>query len=834
MAAQRSSAHIAKPAGAGRSPAATATLSPMDSTAPSNAVSPMPADDDPNATHHSEMTPAGSIVRGRPERPVYLVTANKSNPMQRVVRDVSKRHKPRNDHLHEKRNKDDLRDMIYACQTYTEHFNTLLKKLPALDKRAVLLVMERMRNEDVQMDQQTYNLLLEKVVDLRDNLAFQIYDDFKDEAQRDDATVRPDLTTFQLMVRACERNGDYRRAFHIYAQMKELFNVYPDVPLYNALIGYCAPLRDEMTASFIIEEMKERNTEPDVHTYNSLMNVFSDAPYELILQTYDDMLKRKLKPNRRTFNTLMKACQKIGDYDRVFQFFEELKREGLMPDIVTYNILIVACKDRLDYVIGTGKYSQVRRTKEQREVGIKAIAQLSVSLLAELEELEIHPNTYTYNALLAVLSRCCDKRMFDLLQQMREDEARSAKLVPSTAHAQHLPTDGPTPTFAELEKLLHAATDAAQYDDSQGDRMGAAGVSPTLETYTTVIEGAHRMNLPEEAYRLFDEMKERGIKPDRTIFIKLIDVCALKAEKARAYSFFEEASETGITRDTDLYNAYMNVLAESCDPMVLEIFNDLRHDRLRLSIKPNQDSFNLMLKAAHKMNNVAQAMLTYKEMCDPSCVVAPDTVSYGILMDLCAQNKDVARAAELIKDMKRRRVPPTINTYSRFMNVFVQADDHGVVDVFEDIKKHGPPPNLEAYTTLLDFYYRNRDDHILALFDDMKKAGVDPDLHSYNIMLKYAAVQGNQQRSFKYLEELKMRGLNADIETYNALIAVFAPTGSDFIFKVFEEMAECHIAPDHNTLAILLKHEEGRKKLSQAVEQRLIRVDGIIAGGSHA
>jgi pentatricopeptide repeat protein len=765
-----------------------------------------------------------SLMRSRPERPVYLAVVNKADPLKRNVRDVSRRHKQAVDFGADKKPRDEDRDAIYACAKYTEHFNNLLKKLPKRNRRAVTLVIERMRAENVPMDQTTYNLMLEKVVDLRDDFAFTIYDEFKDEAQRDDASVRPDLTTFQLMVRACERNGDYRRAFHIYSQMRELFGVYPDVPLYNTLIGYCAPLRDETTASYIVEEMKDYSVEPDVHTYNSLMNVFADAPYELILQTFEDMVKRKLKPNRRTFNTLMKACQKIGDYDRAFQFFEELKREGLAPDVSTYNILIVACRDRLDYVVGTGKFQHVRRSKEQREVGIRAIAQLSMSLLAEMEETEIAPNTFTYNALFAVLSRCCDQRMYELFEQMKDDEQRQAKLVPVDMTQQQFAIgDGQTPTFAELERMLTMAVANPSVDD-QGDRIGAAGVSPNLETYAAVIEGSALMHQPDEAYRLFDEMKLRGIQPDRAIFIKLIDVCSLNAEKTRAFAVFEEAKAQGLTPDTELYNALLNVLAECCDAQVFDIFNDLKYDRHRLSIKPNQDSYNILLKASLKQNNLKHALMLHEEMCDPSCIVSPDTVSYGLLMDVCAAHRDVALAADFILDMKRRNVAPTINTYSRFMNVFVQADDPGVVEVFDDIKRHGPAPNLEAYTTLLDYYFRTKNDAITALFEDMMKAGVEPDLNAYNIMLNHAAIIGNHQRSFKYLEELKMRGLNADITTYNALIAVFAPAGSDFICKVFEEMSECHIQPDQQTLAILMKHKAGRQALQVATDRRLVHV----------
>ena len=775
-------------------------------------------------------------------RPAYLVTVNKSNPLARSATDVSGgfgRQQAQRDHqeasMKHRHRDNEMRDQIYACEKYTTYFNNLLRdKIRPRDKASTMLVYERMRAEAIAMDTTTYNLLLEKVVDLRDNAAFTIYDEFREEATRDDTNVRPDGTTFSLMVRACERNGDYRRAFHVYSQMKDL-GVFPDVSMYNTLIGYCAPLHDEVTATFIVEEMKERGAEPDVHTYNSLMNVFADAPFDVIVGTFEDMVKRKLKPNRRTFNTIMRSCQRCGECNRVFQFFEELKREAITPDVVTYNTVILATRDRLDEVIGTGKFSNVRRNKHEREVGIEAIARLSMSLLAEMEETEVEPNTFTYNTLLGVLSRCGDKRMYELFAQMKEEEARHNNVLPAELSGAHIDlTTGNTPTFSDLETLLvRSMAHAHSNDDPTGDSIGASGVRPNRDTYATLIEGSATLGVPEEADKLYHEMVSRHIKPDRTVFVKLIDVCAVKKDQKLAQEYFDSAEAQGITPDVELYNALLSVLAECKDTKIFAVFNELKGDMKQLSVKPNRDSYNVLLKGCLRLDDVDMAMRVYAEMCDPTCVVSPDTVSYRILLDLCAQNKDVERASEFVLDMKRRNVPPTINTYSRFMNVFVQANDPAIVNVFEDIKRHGPKPNLEAYTTLLEYHFRNRKRDIIGVFEDMKHNNVDPDLHAYNVLLRYFAAVTDHAKAYQYFNEMQtVRHIKADVETYNAMMEVLTPSGDDFTARVFDEMEDKGIPPDRNTWAILLKTPPGRLALDKALERKFKARSGLGGGGA--
>eukprot|EP00331_Platyophrya_macrostoma_P026364 CAMPEP_0176463164 /NCGR_PEP_ID=MMETSP0127-20121128/35710_1 /TAXON_ID=938130 /ORGANISM="Platyophrya macrostoma, Strain WH" /LENGTH=450 /DNA_ID=CAMNT_0017855241 /DNA_START=128 /DNA_END=1476 /DNA_ORIENTATION=+ len=449
-----------------------------------------------------------------------------------------------------------------------------------------------------------------------------------------------------------------------------------------------------------------------------------------------------------------------------------------------------------------------------------------MSLFAEMEDLEILPNTFTYNALIAVLGQCDDFRVMDIFTHMKADNRQdiaantaagaasegmsdsewvaetqaTATSPPAAASAGSVVAVGSTAPGAKSPVLLSSTapqTRGLAYTvivDEPDAGISAKGVNVNLETYKWMVEAALRMKLTKMAFIFFKELKERDLRPDKDLFLLMMRVCCLEGQKTEAAMLFQEAKTAGVL-DVEVYNGRLEVLANAKDgDELFNAFERLRTDADRMSLKPNEDTYNVVLRGCYKLQVPEKALALYDTMTQPnSTAPPPNTETYGVLIDIASLSKDTKMATNYILEMKRRRVPITIATYCRLMYCFVAADDAGIVSIYDELRQHGPPPNLEAAVILLRYYQVKQNPAIIT-----KTSGpVEPDLECYNIMLEYCAAIGSHQKSFKYFEELKTRGMAADIHTYNALIAVFAPTGSDFVFKVFEEMQEMKIAPNH-------------------------------------
>ena len=669
-------------------------------------------------------------------RQVWLTTVNRDQPLKRYRRDIARSRQGQERRDRERRAKEDV-DVVDECAQTTAAFNQLLNdsvRKPRDQRRSLAVkVVGKMRSASVPMDVETYNWLLHLLQDSADQECFAVFEQMKAEVSSDDSSLRPDAQTFRILLRACERCGEFQKAFQLVTEMKDVYGIMPDTTMYNTLLGFCVLKRDENQASELFEEMKERSVKPNVHTYNCLMNVFSESPAELLAQMFEDMLRQNIAPNLRTYNALMRSCQRTGDYDRAFKLFEELKAEGLQPDVVTYNILIDMCRERLDYVQGKRQISFNRRNKEQQESGMRAIAVLSLSLFNEMDEREIRPNTFTYNALMGVLARCADARIFTVFRALKED-----------AHEEQEDRD-------KLQELL----DSGDLQDSEGalllaglgdlqqgvlidDRSGAAlrghyqrlligddyqarasafGVKADITTYHTLLVAAERMGKAETAYDIFKEMKDSGIQPDTKTYMKMMDVCVLHSETGRALSLFKEASEHMPVPDVALYNSFLNVLAEAGDVVIFDAFKEIGSDTSNLNIKPNQQTYNTLIKACTRLRRQGdpgpddplptdeqgmsereqllrtrsaersqKAFSIYAEMVLPSATVQPNTETYSILMDVCCLSTDTARARSLLDDMRGRAITPTITTYNKMLNVFFAAGDPAITDVFTMLK----------------------------------------------------------------------------------------------------------------------------------------------------
>ena len=61
------------------------------------------------------------------------------------------------------------------------------------------------------------------------------------------------------------------------------------------------------------------------------------------------MLQRGLKPDVVSYNTVMDACGKAGEYEKALELFSAMEVEGVLPDRVSFNTAMDACNRALQW-----------------------------------------------------------------------------------------------------------------------------------------------------------------------------------------------------------------------------------------------------------------------------------------------------------------------------------------------------------------------------------------------------------------------------------------------------------------------------------------------------
>ncbi|CBZ29509.1 conserved hypothetical protein [Leishmania mexicana MHOM/GT/2001/U1103] len=739
---------------------------------------------------------------------------------------------------------DETYQIVMECAPYTASFNALLAKDSVHEdsRQMVALVHHRMHSEGIPLNTQTYNLLMKRVTRFTDGAIFTLYDELKSEGLKENSSVRPNMESYILLFRACERSSLYNRAFVLYQQLREQFQLVPETAVYNTLLGYCAAVRDVAQATFLVEEMKQLNVSRDVNTYNCLMSVMMEsAPYEETLKVFQELLYLNLKPTIRSYNTILKVACRHGDYDRTFQFVEEMKKKGLIPDVETYNYLFTVCEQRLDYVRGTGAYSAERRTREQILHGLQAIAELVVTLLREMRTIQVWPDTYTYNKALSILVRCEDERMFavynDMVLHTSEivDKSRGAGRGPSSSSRKWgiAKSSDNDMHQADAGMLLEEALQAE--DEEEVGNIRSNAVRPNLETWRQMIKACLLYQYYKLAEEVSADMRKSGLTLNASLGLLLLEVCSAAKDLKWAEDVLAELKKRDVLLDTPLMNAFLRVLC-AVDAGA-DIFAE--YEQMRMGIHPtgawaDTDTCNIVLRYAHtKSSKTAFAESLYTMMVQPYSIAAANEETFCIRLAALTGKMDVSvdSVIAFMEDVTHNGSPLTVAFYHCVLRFFLVRDDARIQAWFDRLSTehggssnvHAPVADVQCYTTLMQYYLAHAQyDMVEQLFQKIQcSSELEASTESYYVLFEVAGRQGDVAALRQVFHQAYVNCIPLDVLCYNSILKTLVEHKEPFVYDVLSDMKKHRVPPAESTIAVFLADAHGRQVLTEVVSRAL-------------
>ncbi|KAG5470099.1 hypothetical protein LSCM4_02793 [Leishmania orientalis] len=739
---------------------------------------------------------------------------------------------------------DETYQMVKECAPYTASFNALLAKQSVHEnsRQLVALVHYRMHTEGIPLNTQTYNLLMKRVVRFTDGAIFTLYDELKQEGLKENSSVRPNMDSYVLLFRACERSTQYNRAFLFYHQLRELFGLVPDTTVYNTLLGYCAAVRDVAQATFLVEEMKQLNVPCDVDTYNCLMSVMVEsAPYAETLKVFRELLFHNLEPSNRSYNTILKAASRHGDYDRAFQFVEEMKKKGLIPDVETYNHLISVCEHRLDYVRGTGAYAVQHRKRQQVLQGSRAIGDLVVTILREMRSIQVCPDTYTYNKALSLLVSCEDERVFyvynEMVSDMRETarQCRSAgSAPPSSPRGSGVAKRSGSETHqADAGTLLREALQAEDKDEV--GNMSSTAVRPNMETWRQIVRACLLFNYHTLAREVSADFRATGMTLNASLGLLLLKVCCAAKDVAWAKDLLAELKARAVLIDTSLMNAFLRVL---CAVDAEEaIFTD--YEQMRLGIHStgawaDTDTCNIVLRYAYtKPGRATFAENLYTTMMQPYSTAAANEETFCIRLESFTTRMDmpVESIVAYAEEVVHNNAALTVTFYHSVLRFFLARDDARIRGWFDRLstEKGGasagcaPAADVQCYAILMQYYLAHTQYNLVEeLFHKIQcSPTLEVNTEIYYVLFEVARRRGDVAAAIKLFEQACVSCVPLDVLCYNSLLKILIEHEEPFVYDALSKMKEHRLPPAESTLAVFLADAHGRQVLAEVVSRDL-------------
>ncbi|KAF1891783.1 hypothetical protein Lal_00031592 [Lupinus albus] len=291
---------------------------------------------------------------------------------------------------------------------------------------------------------------------------------------------------FCILLDTLCKYGHVKVAVEIFNRNKYRFK--PDVKMYTVLIyGWCKLGRIKMAEGFF-REMVEQGIEPNVVTYNVLLNGICR--------------KASLHPEER-FERTVKNAENI---------FDEMRKRGIEPDVTSFSIVLHV-------------YSRAHKP------------QLSLDKLKLMKEKGICPTVVTYTSVIKCLCSCGRlEDAEDLLNEMVGSgvspcaatyncffkEYRGRKDADSALNFfKKMKDDGlclPTAqTYSILIAMFLKLNRIGVVKETWNDMKGT-GVGPDLDLYTVLIHGLCENQNWKEACHFFVEMIENGFLPQKVTF----------------------------------------------------------------------------------------------------------------------------------------------------------------------------------------------------------------------------------------------------------------------------------------------------------------------------
>ncbi|KAJ8441941.1 hypothetical protein Cgig2_020086 [Carnegiea gigantea] len=274
--------------------------------------------------------------------------------------------------------------------------------------------------------------------------------------------------TFNIMINVLCKEGKLKSAMEFVGFM-EAAGFKPNVVTYNTIInGYCSKGKIEHARN-IMGEMKIRGIYPDSYTYGSIIRgLCKEGRLDEAVRFLDKTVESGFVPTAVTYNALIDGYCNKGDLEKAFGFRDEMVKKGIEPNLSTYNML-------MHTLFMDGKDATAESLiKEMREKGMKL-------------------DDFTYNILINGYCQSGNvKKALELLDEML--------------------ANGIQPTKITYTSLIHVR-----------DEMFNIGFNPTRLTYNALIQGLCKNKEGGLAEELLKEMVSRGITPDDSTYISLIE-----------------------------------------------------------------------------------------------------------------------------------------------------------------------------------------------------------------------------------------------------------------------------------------------------------------------
>ncbi|KAF8931402.1 hypothetical protein BGZ58_007652 [Dissophora ornata] len=450
-----------------------------------------------------------------------------------------------------------------------------------------------------------------------------------------DANLKPDLTTYSVLLEAYERNNDLEGIIRTLEEM-DLVGIPPNISAFN--IG----LRAAATHGETVMLEKIRNMIDDA---GMTMNANS---YEIIIQGL--CANQELEHALDLLGDMTVSVDEKGQPDENGKPVIDVR-----PTLLCYTPII-----QLAQTLHESETAYLVLKMAEVQAGLSRIPpSVYLSLMARAaEDYMLNAVEYCWKKSVKEMGACPDEGTCMLILNCA-GQGKAPRL--SAEVIQYMGENGMDFQEYHFAPLLQAFSLAKKFKSAFNvlSIMRTSGMKPTILTATSLLKVLDDPGAIEEALVCMKEMHTEGKVVDVVGFNVLIEACGRGKDLTRAMNIFESAPLLGVQTDTDTYNA----LLTGCitDRNMAEGKNVI-----------------MMMQAAR---------------------VDPNVDTYQSLITLCLTQINYEDAFMYLEEMKSHNVIPSEPIYTSLVRKLARENDPRIKYAIEEMESFGyvVGPNLREY-----------------------------------------------------------------------------------------------------------------------------------------
>ncbi|KAI9357020.1 hypothetical protein DFJ73DRAFT_657386 [Zopfochytrium polystomum] len=200
----------------------------------------------------------------------------------------------------------------------------------------------------------------------------------------------------------------------------------------------------------------------------------------------------------------------------------------------------------------------------------------------------------------------------------------------------------------------------------------ATGVNPGLEAYNGLMDAYANVGDIKNAAQIFQRIRiSKSMQPDVVSFSILIKACVTGLDLAGAFKVYNNMKQRGIAPNLPIYTTLIKGCIKSDDlPRAWKTFDHLRTE----VVEPDSVVYTLMLHACARAGEAERALSLFKEMLERGWV--PSDVTYNSLIQACGSRPDYYHEAwSLVEQMRRDGFAPSRWTFNVLLGVAATGHD---------------------------------------------------------------------------------------------------------------------------------------------------------------